>query len=96
MYAVCVTFRLKDGQADRFMPLMLANAATSQQVEPGCRQFDVATNPDVAEQVFLYELYDDRAAFDAHLASGHFRAFDATVADMIAEKTVQTWAQVVQ
>ncbi|MEO1640086.1 MAG: putative quinol monooxygenase [Pseudomonadota bacterium] len=96
MYAVCVTFRLHPGQAAAFMPLMLANATTSKQLEPGCHQFDVATNPDDPEAVFLYELYRNRAAFDAHLARGHFKDFDAAVADMIAEKTVQTWTRVVQ
>ena len=41
-------------------------------------------------RVFLYEIYDDRAAFDAHLASPHFRAFDAEVGPWVQDKQVET------
>ena len=54
---------------------MLANAKVSRETEPGCRQFDVCVEADTG-RTFLYELYDDRAAFEAHLASAHFKAFD--------------------
>jgi autoinducer 2-degrading protein len=37
-------------------------------------------------QVFLYEVYENRAAFDAHLTSAHFRSFDATFVGMIDSK----------
>ena len=96
MYAVCVTFELKPGSAAAFMPLMLANAQSSLAVEEGCRQFDVATDPTRPDQVFLYEIYEDRAAFDAHLASDHFKEFDAAISDLIAHKTVTTWSEVAQ
>ena len=39
--------------------------------------------------MFLYEVYDDRAAFEAHLSMPHFKAFDAATADMIRSKTVR-------
>ena len=32
----------------------------------------------------------DRAAFDAHLATVHFKRFDAAVAPMVAAKSVRT------
>lgn len=41
--------------------------------------------------MFLYEVYDDRAAFQAHLTSVHFLEFDAQTASMVAGKTVQFW-----
>jgi quinol monooxygenase YgiN len=44
--------------------------------------------------VFLYERYGDRAAFEAHLASEHFLAFDAAVRGMIAAKSVRTLQRV--
>ncbi|MEM7522936.1 MAG: antibiotic biosynthesis monooxygenase [Pseudomonadota bacterium] len=43
--------------------------------------------------MFLYEVYDDAAAFDAHLASDHFKDFDAAVAPMVAAKTVRRLRQ---
>jgi quinol monooxygenase YgiN len=44
--------------------------------------------------VFLYERYADRAAFDAHLASTHFRAFDAAVRGMVAAKSMRALQRV--
>ncbi len=93
MYVVTVTFRIHPGQMDGFLPLMQANAATSRAQEPGCHQFDICRDGD---EIFLYEVYDDRAAFDAHLQSAHFKEFDAAVADMIAEKNVKLFAEVIR
>ena len=94
MFAVIVTFRFKADKADEFLPLMKLNASRSLADEPGCQRFDVCEDDAHPNEVFLYELYDDRAAFDAHLASPHFKDFDAAVADMIVEKDVRTYAQV--
>ena len=41
--------------------------------------------------MFLYEIYTDRAAFDAHLAALHYLEFNELVADWTAEKIVQTF-----
>ena len=94
MYAVVVTFEIKEDRIGAFMPAMLRNARTSLSEEPGCRRFDVCTDPGQPTEVFLYELYTDRAAFDAHLASAHFRTFDSHVAEMIATKDIRTYAEV--
>ena len=95
-YAVVVSFAIKPEKIAAFMPLMLANARTSLAQEEGCFQFDVATDPAHIHEVFLYEIYINRAAFDLHLASAHFKSFDAAVTDMIASKDVRTFAQVSQ
>ena len=96
MYAVCVTFQLKPDRMEDFIPLMLENARISRKAEPGCHQFDVAADPDKPGAIFLYEIYSDRAAFEVHLASDHFKAFDAATRDMIADKAVTTWSEVAQ
>lgn len=96
MFAVCVNLTLKPGKAPDFLPLMFENARMSLRDEPGCHQFDVATDSQNPEMVFLYELYSDNAAFDAHLTSAHFRAFDTATVDLVAEKTVRTWDRVTQ
>jgi autoinducer 2-degrading protein len=95
-YAVCVTFTIQSGQMALFMPLMIANTQTSLADEKGCLQFDVLTDPARPDEVFLYELYDDPAAFQVHLTSLHFRSFDAATATMIADKAIKTNTQVAQ
>ena len=88
MFAVTVLFEIRSGQMEAFLPLMLENARTSKKKERGCQQFDVCKQGDT---VFLYELYDDRAAFDTHLATDHFLSFDAAVGEMISSKTLATY-----
>ena len=96
MIAVCVTFDIKPDQMAAFMPLMQAQASNSLRAEPGCRHFDICTVGAHDTRVFLYELYSDRAAFDDHLASEHFKEFDAAVAEMIKEKSVAIYGEVSQ
>ena len=91
MFAVTVEFTLDPAQRDAFMPLMLENAERSRQDEPGCRQFDVCTDATRPDRVFLYELYDDAAAFDAQLAAPHFRAFAPPTASMFHGPVLERW-----
>jgi len=94
MFAVTVTFKLKLGGAEAFMPLMLENARLSLTDEPGCLRFDVCTDPAHPDEVFLYEIYYDRASFDKHLETAHFASFEAAVAGLVVAKDIRTYAQV--
>ena len=94
MYAVVVTFQIKAGEMNGFMPLMTENAKASLANEPDCHRFDVCTDSERNNEVFLYELYTDRAAFEAHLASAHFQEFDAKASKMIASKMIKTYDKV--
>lgn len=93
MYVVTVLFEPKPEHAAAFHAAMLANAKVSRETEPGCRQFDVCVEADTG-RTFLYELYDDRAAFEAHLAAAHFKAFDDAIRDWIARKDVKIYDRV--
>ena len=91
MYVVTVRFDVRPERFDEFMPLMIDNARLSLEREPGCRTFDVCASPQGEAVVFLYEVYDDDAAFEAHLASDHFKSFDAATASMVTGKAVGLW-----
>ena len=91
MYVITVEFRLREADRERFMLRMRQQAKDSLENERGCRQFDVAIDPEDPCRVFLYELYDDEAAFQAHLQSAHFKDFDQTTADWFEDKQVQAW-----
>lgn len=92
MYAVIVELEIKSGHMDDFMALLKENAETSLRDEVGCAQFDICL-PDGSGQanyVWLYELYDDAKAFQAHLDSEHFKTFDEAAAEMLSDKRVIT------
>jgi quinol monooxygenase YgiN len=94
MYAVCVRFDIAAGQMPAFLPLIRANAAASARDEAGCHRFDVLTDAGRPNEVFLYELYADRAAFDLHMTMAHFHVFDRASAALITAKQVDTWDEV--
>jgi autoinducer 2-degrading protein len=95
MFAVVVTLSLKPETMAKFMPLMLSNA-TASLTEDGCKQFDVCTDPARPNEVFLYETYTTAEAFQFHLKTPHFLAFDAAATDMILGKDVRTYQSVQQ
>ena len=73
MYAVTVTLTVEPDHWAAFLPLMKSNADASLRDEPECLRFDIATDPDRPHEVFLYELYTDRAGFDARSLGGSAR-----------------------
>ncbi|GAA4338396.1 putative quinol monooxygenase [Pigmentiphaga soli] len=90
-HALLVDFQIKPERAEDFARAIARNARRSLGDEPGCRRFDVCRDPADAGAFFLYELYDDADAIAAHLASAHFREFDALTRDWVQRKAVRTW-----
>jgi len=91
MYCVTVLFRIHPEHIQRFTQRMRQQAADSLAKEAGCERFDVWSDPARPAEIYLYELYSDRAAFAAHLESAHYKDFDALAAAWVAEKQVATW-----
>ena len=71
---ILVEVTTKPGAQPAFAAAIGANARASN-TEPGCRRFDVCTDPAAPERVTLYEIYDDEAAFDAHMRTPHYLEF---------------------
>jgi quinol monooxygenase YgiN len=90
-FVVLAEFGLKPGTRERFVELVSRNAAASVADEPGCRRFDVMTPRDGADRVVLYEIYDDEAAFEAHLQTPHFAEFRRMTADLVADRSVEKY-----
>jgi quinol monooxygenase YgiN len=89
MLALIVEFRIKPEFIAEFRSAIEANARLSRETEPGCRQFDVCRDPADASMFFLYELYDDEAAIQAHMKSAHFLQMNDTTADWVTSKVVR-------
>lgn len=93
-FVVTVVFAAKPEFRGEFRREMIANAEASRAREPGCRQFDVCESAD-GSQIFLYEVYDDEAAFKAHLATDHYLGFNERVTPWVAEKRVFSYNRLV-
>jgi len=87
-YAITVDFRVKPGSMAEFRTLIDSNAKDSCRIEPGCRRFDVLVAKNEDDRILLYEIYDDRAAFEAHLKTPHFDDFNRQSAALVASKQV--------
>ena len=94
MYVVIVEFVVKREHVDAFQREMIVNARVSRETEPGCRQFDVCHAPGTPNLIFLYEVYDDEAAFEAHSASTHYKTFAARTGEWIEKKSVQIYHRI--
>ena len=65
----------------------LVLTARSLAEEEGCLVFEVL-QPQGEDRIVLYEIYRDRAAFDLHVASAHFRRFDEATSPLVTSKAV--------
>jgi autoinducer 2-degrading protein len=87
---ILVRFQVAEGERETFLDRVTQNAVTSVAREPGCRRFDVLTGEEGrTNEVVLYEIYDDDAAFDAHLQASHFIAFRDSVKDIVVSSVVE-------
>jgi quinol monooxygenase YgiN len=65
-FVVVPEFVIKPDCLDAFLALAKDDASHSVADEPGCRQFDIVQMEGAPCRVLFYEVYDSRAAFDAH------------------------------
>ncbi|MEX6501098.1 putative quinol monooxygenase [Pseudomonas zhanjiangensis] len=88
MYCLLLKTQLKPGSFDAFMAAMGVNAAASVRDEPGCLTFDLLRDRRDPDCVWLYELYTDEAAFEAHTRTPHFLASRPLVEPLIVSQQV--------
>jgi quinol monooxygenase YgiN len=93
MFVVTVLFTIHAAHWDSFIKAIHLNAQTSLAIEAGCRQFDVCVGEPEQHTVFLYEVYDSRSEFAAHLAAPHFLQFNTQTMPWVMDKQVYTFTR---
>tara|TARA_B100000768_G_C11092575_1_gene295607 strand:+ start:290 stop:580 length:291 start_codon:yes stop_codon:yes gene_type:complete len=88
MFVITVKFVINEKDIEKFKVRMLQQARDSLELEIDCHQFDVCHDPNNKNIVFLYETYTDKNAFDIHLNSKHYLAFNDEVTSWVKEKIV--------
>ena len=66
MYVLIVPIHIQPEHREAFLESMLDDAIGSVRDEPGCLRFDVIQDSSDPNCIYLYEVYRDEAAFQAH------------------------------
>ncbi len=85
-FVVIAEFSISKENRAEFLSACGEDATSSVRDEPGCRTFEVLTAEDSDGLIVLFEIYDDKAAFDAHRETPHFAAFAKSVERLGAER----------
>ncbi len=89
-FVVIATFHVNPGAMNEFLAVAAADARDSVANEPGCQLFDAVIPEDAPDHLVLYEVYDDRAAFEHHLEQPHYAPFrDAVPRLTVGEPVVR-------
>ena len=79
MYVIIAPIDIKAGSKDQFIKGIIDDAKGSVNDEPGCLRFDVIQDAAEPNRIWLYEVYKDEDAFQAHTKAPHYLKFrDAT------------------
>ena len=80
MYAILARFTVQPAKMDDVIGYLNQSSIPSL-AEPGCHLYIANRDQSDPNVLVMYEQYTDEAAFQAHLASDHFR-------ELVAEKVV--------
>ena len=89
---VLVEFLVKPSFVAQFRDLIAANGKTSLEREMGCKRFDVLVEQEEPRRFVLYEIYENEAAFDEHLATSHYLSFADAIESEIEQRSVRRLA----
>jgi len=79
MYSIFVTISVQPDRVPDFIEACYGDAHGATRDEPGCFRFDLHQDPDTPNRFYLYEVYRDESAFEAHLQAPHFLKWRDTV-----------------
>ena len=91
MFVVVVEFTVRAEYVEPFLERVMQQAQDSLKLEVNCHVFDVCICSEKKSRILLYEIYTDKAAFDVHLATAHFRDFSDAVQEWVSDKQLSTF-----
>ncbi len=74
VYINAVDLDINPADTAKFLEFVKENGAASVK-EPGCREFNITVLAKDPNHVFLFEVYDNEAALNAHRVTDHFKKF---------------------
>jgi quinol monooxygenase YgiN len=86
MHLIFVRFKIKAEHIDDFKTEMTRHIGYTRQHEPGCVQFDIATDKADPLTFYLVEVYQDDAALTHHRASPSLEIFRPKIEQYAEER----------
>jgi (4S)-4-hydroxy-5-phosphonooxypentane-2,3-dione isomerase len=93
VYINAVDLVIVPSEMPKYLEAIKENAANAVK-EPGCREFNVTVLASNPNHVFLYEVYDNEAALEAHRQTEHFKKYAAATKGMVADRNVRAMSVV--
>ena len=72
-FVLAVELEIVPSELENFRAAIKENGQAAVREEPGCRQFNIASQKDEPTRILLFEVYDNAEAFAAHQATPHFK-----------------------
>ena len=88
LYINAVDLVIVPSEMPMFLEAIKENGANAVK-EPGCREFNITVLASNPNHVFLYEVYDNEAALEAHRQTEHFKKYAAATKGMVADRSVR-------
>jgi autoinducer 2-degrading protein len=73
-YVIAATYVANDGEADGVAGALKSMTPLTRQ-EPGCRSYQAHQSLEDPNTFFIFEVYDDEHAFQAHAAADYFETY---------------------
>jgi autoinducer 2-degrading protein len=93
VYINAVDLVVIPSEMPKFLEAIKENGANAVK-EQGCREFNITVLASNPNHVFLYEVYDNEAALNAHRQTEHFKKYQAATANMIADRNVRAMSPI--
>ncbi len=84
MFVIIATIDVKPLFREPFLASSLEDARGSMEREEGCLQFSIVEDRKDPNRIYLFEVYRDEEAFEAHKRMPHFIKWRDTVKDWYA------------
>jgi len=83
MITVLARFEIQKGKEEQAVAAVTRMAEAVKAVEPGCLAYTVNQGQVNAQEIYVYEVYADKPAFDAHRKTPHMRELQAAFDDCL-------------
>ena len=88
-----VEYDIVPGQIDAYLAALKENAAATIK-EPGVHEFDILRSEKDPNHVLIFEVYNNTAAAEAHMATDHFKKYKAATTGMATNRQAKTFVSV--